>query len=63
MIRPSSSRRVVPTPAPIRIPAGPTVGTTALATMYSSASMVCGNEADSAASRNRFRLIASSTIP
>ena len=49
--------------APISTPAGPTVGTTELATMYSPDSMVCGSEADSAASRNRLRLIASSTPP
>ncbi len=37
------------------------VGITELATMYSDASMVCGSAADNAASRNRFRLMASST--
>ena len=37
------------------------VGITELATMYSPASMVWGRAADNAASRNRFRLMATST--
>ena len=39
------------------------VGITELATMYSDASIVCGSAADNAASRNRLRLIATSTPP
>ena len=40
-----TSRNTVPTPAPISTPAGQTVGTTELATMYSSGSIVCGSDA------------------
>ena len=61
MTVPRMRRTAAPTPAPSSTPAGPTVGTTELATMYSLGSMVCGSDADSAASRKRLRLMASST--